>query len=266
MKQNIWFYALLLFSAWLLMHCSAPANLQQGYYPNHRNKYSIQLDKEGRKQGPEIWWYDNGVKKYASQNVNNQRKGVFTSWYPSGVKWYEGSEENGKAEGTLTYWRPNGKLKSIATFQNGNQINRQDFDENGLIPNPHQLEDSLTEIKRLEILVKKRDRDAALQQWVFRVRKTMETYWNLPRQFSSLVPCKAIAKIKVDHQGTILEVKWNEKSPNTIFQNTAQQCFRKIKKFPPMPAAITDTVLDIQYEFVSPAIAAKTAKSPSGKR
>jgi len=233
--------------------CSS-TKVDEGFYgPKHR-QYSIALDKQGGKEGPETWWYPNGAKKYSGFNHEGFREGKFTAWYPEGTVWYEGFEYRGKPESTLTYWYPNGKVKSQALFRDGIQLERKDYDEDGRPigrgsaalagPAPEPAGDDVQATGNSL-------RKASLQMWAIRVRQTVESYWVLPKQFEKERPYRAVARIKVGRDGKILGVAWSQKSPSTAFNNLAQQTFKRIKRLPAFPPQIRDESLEVQYEFIS---------------
>lgn len=241
-----------------LAACSS-TRMEKGFYGPKRPQYSIAVDKQGRKDGPEIWWYPDGTKKYSATNKEGAREGKFMAWYPDGKLWYEGFEHRGKPESTLTYWHPDGKLKSQALFRDGIQLDRKDFDEEG------------RPILRGAAAVAKQDngpaepaaaaeevdaaggnlRKASLRMWALRVRQAVEGYWVLPKQFQKERPYRAVAKIKVGRDGKILGVAWSEKSPSPAFNTLAQNTFKRIKRLPSFPPQIRDESLEVQYEFIS---------------
>ncbi len=242
-----------LFALALFTGCGSTAPMvdRQYYSPGHP-KYSIGVDKQGRKNGTEVWWHPSGQKKYEAENRDGLRDGKFTAWYPNGVVWYEGFASRGIPESTLTYWGPNGNLQSRALFRNGIQLERRDYDERG---NPVQNAAASTnaqldardedgeEISRM--------RKTSLNLWAMRVRQTVEGFWVLPKQFEKDRPYRAVANIKVAKDGRILGVSWIEKSPSGAFNTLAQQTFKRIKRFPAFPPQIKEESLEIQYEFIS---------------
>lgn len=243
-----------LFVLFYLIGC-ASTMVDQGFYEPNHPKYSIELGKDGRKNGKETWWYANGTMKYQAVNKSGIRDGLFSAWYSDGKKWYEGFEYHGKPESTLTYWYPNGHVKSEALFRSGIQLERKDYDEDGalivskqqtereILPAPGVEEDGLAESVRL--------RKAGLQIWALRVRQAVESYWVLPKEFQKERPFRAVAKIKVDREGRIVGVTWMEKSPSAAFNSLAQQTFKRIKRLPAFPPQVKDPTLEVQYEFIS---------------
>jgi len=235
-----------------LVACSS-TKVDEGFYgPKHR-QYSIAIDKQGRKDGAEIWWYPDGKQKYSGFNREGFREGKFTAWYAEGEIWYEGFEYRGKPESTLTYWYPNGKVKSQALFRDGIQLERKDYDEDGRPKgSPAGLAKTEPESSGDEVQASGDNlRKASLRMWAMRVRQTVEGYWVLPKQFEKERPYRAVAKIKVGRDGKILGVAWSEKSPSSAFNTLAQQTFKRIKRLPAFPPQIRDESLDVQYEFIS---------------
>jgi TonB family protein len=245
-----------LFPAALILALAACSStkVEQGFYGPKQRQFSIALDKQGRKDGPESWWYPNGTLKYSGLNREGYREGKFTAWYPDGKIWYEGFEYRGKPESTLTYWYPNGKIKSRALFRDGIQLERKDYDEEGRLlgPPPASLEKPEPEPAADDVETAGDNlRKASLRVWAMRVRQTVESYWALPKQFEKERPYRAVAKIKVGRDGKILGVSWSEKSPSAAFNSAALQTFKRIKRLPGFPPQIRDESLDVQYEFIS---------------
>lgn len=237
-----------------LAACSSThkARVEKAYYGPKQLKYSIAVDGQGRKEGPETWWYPDGTRKYEAINREGFREGKFTAWYPDGKTWYEGFERLGKPESTLTYWHPNGKIKSRAFFRDGMQLRREDFDEQGQplaragsAGRSDSIADGNVEARGSAL------RQASLRLWATRVRQSVEGYWVLPKQFEKGRPYRAVAKIKVARDGKILGVTWMEKSPSSAFNTLAQNTFRRIKRLPAFPPQIKDAFLEVQYEFIS---------------
>ena len=237
-------------AAVLLLSCSS-TRVDKGFYAPTQPKYAVEMDKEGRKHGTEVWWHANGKKKYQATNRAGVRNGKFTAWYPDGTKWYEGFESHGKPEGTLTYWHPGGKVKTLALFRDGIQLERKDFDESGQLLSLSLPKAEIPKEPSPDAEEVDRQRQAGLQMWALRVRQTVEGYWRIPKSFQKDKPYKAVAKISVGRDGKILTVAWPEKSASPAFNSLAQQTFKKIKRLPPFPPQVMDETLDIQYEFVS---------------
>jgi hypothetical protein len=245
----------ILFSALFLAGCASTKKAEEEFYAPSKPKYSIAVDKEGRKHGKETWWHPNGNRKYEATNREGFREGKFTAWYPDGKMWYEGFEYHGKPESTLTYWHPTGKMKSQALFRDGIQLERKDFDADGrLIPTGIRTDpETATAMDGEDGGSGEADRirKTSLQRWAMRVRQTVEGYWVLPKEFQKQRPYRAVATIKVGRDGKILGVTWTEKSPSAAFNSLAQSTFKRLKRLPAFPPQIKEQSLELQYEFIS---------------
>jgi antitoxin component YwqK of YwqJK toxin-antitoxin module len=110
------------------------------------------LYKEGKKQGVETWWYDNGQKKFEGTYMGGKPNGRFTRFYRNGKKSYErifkdqklvaaiAWKPNGgkcpdtkyvKGNGKLCQYHENGKKESEITFRDGKKIAQKKWDEDG---------------------------------------------------------------------------------------------------------------------------------------
>ena len=237
----------------LFVGCSSTASLvdKEFYSPDHP-KYSIAVDKQGRKHGPEVWWHPNGRKKYEAENLEGVREGKFTAWHENGGLWYEGFDLHGLPESTLTYWGPAGYIKSKALFRNGIQLERRDYDDNGNpLGVPGEAADPVVDDRERAAQELAGMRKTSLNLWAMRVRQTVEGFWVLPKQFEKDRPYRAVANIKVGKDGRILGVNWIQKSPSSAFNTLAQNTFKRVKRLPAFPPQIKEESLEIQYEFIS---------------
>jgi len=110
------------------------------------------LYKEGKKQGVETWWYDNGQKKFEGTYMGGKPNGRFTRFYRNGKKSYErifkdqklvaaiAWKPNGgkcpdtkyvKGNGKLCQYHENGKKESEITFRDGKKIKQKKWDGDG---------------------------------------------------------------------------------------------------------------------------------------
>ena len=238
-------------AGFLFLQCSS-TQVDKGFFSDRKPHYAVERDKQGRKQGRETWWYANGRMKYQAVNREGVREGRFMAWHENGKPWYEGYEYHGRPESTLTYWHPNGQVKSRALFRDGIQLERHDFDESGqpLNARPAPLQ-AAPDASAADAEEKSRLRQVSLQMWALRVRRAVESYWQLPKQFEKEKPQRAVATITVARNGEVREMRWTEKSPSAAFNNLAQQTFKRIKKLPPFPPQVEEETLEVQYEFLS---------------
>jgi|GEM_PF-1890931 len=246
-----WFWA---FGLFLLWNCGGPPKPQQGFFATGKLRYSIERDKDGRKDGVERWYHENGRLKYEAHYTDGFRNGKYSAYYPDGKPWYEGYEIMGRPESTLTYWFPEGQAKSIAFYRQGMQLSRQDFDENGELlnkPPSKPLFDEIAESLRQDSVRAAAARNQAIELWSRRVRTTVEGHWVVPKSLAKKGSMRAVASLRVSRDGRIEEVTWVKKSLVGPFNTLAAGVFNKLKRLPPFPPEIRDPYLDIQYEFVS---------------
>ncbi len=236
-------------TAVLLTACAvSKPSVKEGAYPSGRPHYRIELDAQGRKQGAETWWYENGFKKFAAHNDSGEENGTIAAWYPDGKPWYRGFENHGRAQDTLTYWYPNGRIKMRVLFEAGRQINRWDYDSTGTLITPQSLGAAAAQARRDSL---NRLREQGIRQWSRRVRAAVEQFWVLPKALVKKGN-HATAKIRVSRNGEILSVLWIEKSPSAAFNRLARKALLKVRRFPEFPASVPDADLEIQYDFVTP--------------
>lgn len=75
--------------------------------------------KDGKKNGIEVGWYENGNKQWQRQWKDDQREGLWTGWYENGNKEGEANLKNGKVDGLKAEWYENGNKKSEETYKEG---------------------------------------------------------------------------------------------------------------------------------------------------
>ena len=66
-----------------------------------------------------IYYYENGLKKYEDIRKDDFRDGLYTAWHENGQKKEEGTYKDGKENGKQTYWYENGQKKEEVTFKDG---------------------------------------------------------------------------------------------------------------------------------------------------
>ena len=115
------------------------------YYQNGQVQNYVHRDKEGRRQGTSMSFYESGKPRTECCYVDDMYDGTYRSFYPSGVMEVEIGFEKGKMEGVykrydekgnliLEYWNRKGKrhgtyrywingwIKTLATYKNGRCI------------------------------------------------------------------------------------------------------------------------------------------------
>ena len=236
--------------------CASQKNLvREERHPSGRLNYHIELDKDGRKQGRETWWYDNGTKKYEAVHDRNQRNGFFEAWHPDGTRWYRGYENHGIAEDSLIFWYPNGRLQSVSLFKNGVEIHYQAFASDTI---KQVVVDTVT-VRQKQDSLQAALRKQAITEWSDKVKGAVEPYWILPRELLKH-PYQSVAQIRVGRNGDLQKVTWISKSASSAFNALAVRAINKVKRFPMFSPDIPDETLEIQYEFVTPGKAPKRKK------
>lgn len=80
---------------------------------------ALEQYKDGKLNGLEIMWYENG-KKYEETNYKNGIKhGLMLRWYESGQKWSEKTYKDGDFHGPITKWREDGNMEFRHNYQDG---------------------------------------------------------------------------------------------------------------------------------------------------
>jgi antitoxin component YwqK of YwqJK toxin-antitoxin module len=87
--------------------------------------------KDGKKNGVEVRWYENGNKQWQRQWKDDQREGLWTGWYENGNKEGEVNLKNGKVDGLKAEWYENGNKKSEETYKEGKKDRFESWYENG---------------------------------------------------------------------------------------------------------------------------------------
>jgi antitoxin component YwqK of YwqJK toxin-antitoxin module len=87
--------------------------------------------KDGKKNGVEVRWYENGNKQWQRQWKDDQREGLWTGWYENGNKEGEANLKNGKVDGLKAEWYENGNKKSEETYKEGKKDRFDSWYENG---------------------------------------------------------------------------------------------------------------------------------------
>jgi TonB family protein len=253
----------------MLIACAAPSRAPEpsrleGKYPAGTPHYLVDLDAQGRKHGIERWWYEGGKKKSEAIWRTGMRDGAYSAWYADGTQWYAGRDSLGKPVDTLRFWHPNGTLKSLSVFAAGEPVFLETWDIEGLTARERAHRDA-EEKERLAAAQRRMDaqrradslealegpRRRALAAWTSMVRLKVETYWSLPESQKKIAR-RTVARIRVAPNGNVLSVTWPEKSGSKEFDRRAAHALSKVKKFPPLPAELGMSPLEIRYAFTTP--------------
>ena len=91
------------------------------YYPDGRIKMEGEYNKDGKKDGKWIYWYQNGNKwseGYFSDGLDN---GLRKTWHENGQKHYQGHYDKGKRVGTWKFYDENGKMVKEIDYDKGTE-------------------------------------------------------------------------------------------------------------------------------------------------
>jgi len=92
------------------------------YIGRHANKqlWWVRNYVNGKKEGMQSEWYDNGQLRVERNYVNGKCEGALTAWYDNGQLWLEENLTNNKLEGMQRVWSYNGQnLLEETYFVNG---------------------------------------------------------------------------------------------------------------------------------------------------
>ncbi len=78
--------------------------------------------KEGKQEGMQKCWYNNGQLFYEENYKNGKQEGIQKYWYKNGQLWYEKNYKEGKQEGIQKKWYKNGQLDYENNYKNGYKI------------------------------------------------------------------------------------------------------------------------------------------------
>jgi len=75
-------------------------------------------------------------------------------------------------------------------------------------------------------------------------------FWILPKKMLNR-PNRAVILLRIGRAGDLRSTVWTEKSPSAAFNQLAAKALERIKRYPVFPPTVPDSVLEIQYEFVT---------------
>ena len=91
------------------------------------------LNNDGKKDGLDTDWYENGQKKSEITYNDGKVDGLWTEWYENGNKKVEGNWKDGNPNGLFTRWYENGNKEREGTYKDGIKISYKYWDEDGNI-------------------------------------------------------------------------------------------------------------------------------------
>lgn len=96
----------------------------------------------GKKDGKDQKWFDDGSLSYEANYINGHLHGKVTSWWRNGHKRSESNYVNGMAQGVQMQWYKSGlKFKKITLVDGKEEGIQQSWRENGKIYNNYEAKD-----------------------------------------------------------------------------------------------------------------------------
>ncbi len=167
--------------------------LEIEWYENGQ-KRSEESWKDGERDGPRASWYENGQKSRAGTTKNSRGVGTSTSWHENGRKSFEAtSDKYGKRVGVQTMWYENGQKSSEATFKQDKQEGlAMKWHENG----QKSREETYKDGKRDGLRTRWHENGQKDSEAIYRNGRKigLETTWHENGQKKSEITWKAIEK------------------------------------------------------------------------
>jgi antitoxin component YwqK of YwqJK toxin-antitoxin module len=92
------------------------------------------LTKEGKKEGPWIYYYEDGKVLAKGRFLNNQESGIWNYYYENGKEEQKGEYKNGKYNNVWTWFYFNGAVKREEEYVNGKEEGQSaEYDTSGNI-------------------------------------------------------------------------------------------------------------------------------------
>ena len=83
------------------------------------------VHKDGKLDGLQTTWYENGQKHYQITTKDGQSNGLTTEWYENGLKFKEEPYKDGKEDGLWIRWWDNGQKYTEKTYRDGKYISEK---------------------------------------------------------------------------------------------------------------------------------------------
>ncbi|SVB28109.1 uncharacterized protein METZ01_LOCUS180963, partial [marine metagenome] len=235
--------------------------------------------KDGKKDGKQTGWYENGQKMYEGTYKDGKIDGLNTGWYENGQKKREGTLKDGKEDGNWSYWYENGEKKEEGTWKDGKRNGTWIFyDESGMeirktkykmgkIISDHDLNKNRKLEKALGINVKKKESSQIATQTdsnhspikssgLGTIHTTVDKD---PIPKKEIIPSvnidhdAAVAQIQfiVSSRGTVHNVYILQGTGNAVLDNAAVDALKKTKFIPAVlngESVSSRTKLDIEFK------------------
>lgn len=94
----------------------------KNFLPTGELAVEISYDEDGRRHGPEIWYYPSGQKQYEVSSDKGRKTGAETWWYEDGAVHKRGTYLRGKLNGKYEVLAPDGELISVTHYLRGKEV------------------------------------------------------------------------------------------------------------------------------------------------
>ena len=91
--------------------------------------------KNGKGDGKQTYWHENGKKSSTGYMKKGLNEGKAIGWYDNGQKRWEHYFKNGKLNGQNKFWNKNGRLEKTIFWQNGTIIHTTFYNLDGSVKN-----------------------------------------------------------------------------------------------------------------------------------
>jgi len=106
------------------------------YFTSEGKKSALIEYSKGVYQGRYMQWH-NDTLTLLGRYDNNQKTGEWKSWYKNRKLDYQGKYVSGKREGEWKFYHKSGKIAAIETYENGEPLKAEWFDEEGKTVEPN---------------------------------------------------------------------------------------------------------------------------------
>ncbi|MDB4388799.1 toxin-antitoxin system YwqK family antitoxin [Akkermansiaceae bacterium] len=100
-------------------------------YPNGQRKSEVFFNEQGKKQGADTKWHQNGQKKSVYIYKNGVKNGPYSNWHNNGQLYSQSEYQNGKRHGEYKRWHSNGQQWAIRIHENGKTISAKWWNSRG---------------------------------------------------------------------------------------------------------------------------------------
>ncbi len=106
-------------------HHEQPHGKIETYHKITKNKILEKNYNEGKEDGIQKEWYENGQLKYERNFKEGKKDGIQKEWYENEQLFYEGNYKKGEFEGKQKMWDEDGQLKLEENYYTGDDPSLQ---------------------------------------------------------------------------------------------------------------------------------------------